>query len=1034
MIGQNLPPKIRKPPGAPANGKDLLYRLEISTDDGQESDTVALTYPRTSRKKVTSIPVAAQPGKKVRFLEAPKSALKKPTESKAAPVVTEDSSADDGSSGVGTETDTSVETEDEAKSSEQDQTKGDDPEVAPQKAAEQVKTKKNGGGKAACRKEDTNDSEPHPMCPCASCIAARREKKRLLKAKKRESTDSASVSEVEAAGSSATESPAVTKKQKGKRNKPQAPEDTAESTEALETSEATQTEEEAKSEIEAEEAKGSKGKGNGKVAAKPDNGSEQTNGIQGGDATQTGEESLPPTSKKAKKPKKPRRGQSTSTDVVSFAPLKSELHQPNLVLPPRSTVLQVEHAVETASDPRPNAFMDNSNGILRVYHGPMYGNAWGALYSSRAWPNQPLPHEIPHNMNNQYYPGFNGGYGPPGLPANGSMPPWPMGAPAVPYGPPGMYPGFTGPPGPPRGGPPLGWGPVDLTFSPKPPAESPKHAPKTGSDKNKGKDKEKCWDTNVGPTPPGKNGSGKTNSHRSDGSKKSSRSKHGQPPPPPNAGDSAAAMVNDDDGLGSNNNAAAIWDEKADDAWGGIFDGAPGDKPQSQQDSNRSNASNAEKNRSGGRWNTDNTSGGRNNNTSDGWGNSPNHGWNSKNGGWNSGSGNNNTSYSGWGNGNNNHPGDGIKSRYGHNDGFGWGNGYGNGGQSGMWDNNGNGSRNGHSHASKQKAPSHNLRDNNNNVRPDAWGGSHRESQQSNKPACDDGGWSPAKNGNGWNGSYHSAQNNSNGNGNDGWGNGGGNDSGGGASWNANTKNGSGNGDEGRSGWNTNTNNNGGGGWGGSQPASGGKPASAASNGRPNGSSSNVGPRAAAPPPAEKDAARNGGGGWGSSHGGNGIGGGGDRSWGTGEQSIRNPSDTAPPAPSVAAPFGLPAKTPDIASRMAPQADNSSGKAGGHHRRSSAARSAPGPQHASPDCRQNWGPASHGGIMPGTWDSPKPSLGGVNSRGGEGSWKASSGGPPQDQSAGAGGNAVPSWHDPTVAQSSTDPPAFGGGGDGSGNW
>ncbi|KAH7037752.1 uncharacterized protein B0I36DRAFT_380894 [Microdochium trichocladiopsis] len=53
---------------------------------------------------------------------------------------------------------------------------------------------------------------------------------------------------------------------------------------------------------------------------------------------------------------------------------------PNWLMPPRSNVVHVEHSMETPTDPRPNAFFDNQNRVMRVYHGPVYGNATGGLY------------------------------------------------------------------------------------------------------------------------------------------------------------------------------------------------------------------------------------------------------------------------------------------------------------------------------------------------------------------------------------------------------------------------------------------------------------------------------------------------------------------------------------------------------------------------------------------------------------------------------------------------------------------------------
>ncbi|KAI1808547.1 hypothetical protein F4811DRAFT_246090 [Daldinia bambusicola] len=62
--------------------------------------------------------------------------------------------------------------------------------------------------------------------------------------------------------------------------------------------------------------------------------------------------------------------------------------QANFLMPPHPRVLQVEHAVELPNDPRPNAFFDGAHGIMRVYHGPHYGNAYGQLYPNAPYVNQ----------------------------------------------------------------------------------------------------------------------------------------------------------------------------------------------------------------------------------------------------------------------------------------------------------------------------------------------------------------------------------------------------------------------------------------------------------------------------------------------------------------------------------------------------------------------------------------------------------------------------------------------------------------------
>ncbi|OBT40196.1 hypothetical protein VE00_08815 [Pseudogymnoascus sp. WSF 3629] len=55
-----------------------------------------------------------------------------------------------------------------------------------------------------------------------------------------------------------------------------------------------------------------------------------------------------------------------------------------LILPSRAEVIIREDVLENASDPRPNAFFDARTGMLRVYHGPMYGNPGGSLVPLQA--------------------------------------------------------------------------------------------------------------------------------------------------------------------------------------------------------------------------------------------------------------------------------------------------------------------------------------------------------------------------------------------------------------------------------------------------------------------------------------------------------------------------------------------------------------------------------------------------------------------------------------------------------------------------
>ncbi|TQS34284.1 hypothetical protein Golomagni_05339 [Golovinomyces magnicellulatus] len=55
-----------------------------------------------------------------------------------------------------------------------------------------------------------------------------------------------------------------------------------------------------------------------------------------------------------------------------------------IIQAPRAEVVIREDVIESHSDPRPNAFFDSKTGILRVYHGPVYGNPLATLIPTKA--------------------------------------------------------------------------------------------------------------------------------------------------------------------------------------------------------------------------------------------------------------------------------------------------------------------------------------------------------------------------------------------------------------------------------------------------------------------------------------------------------------------------------------------------------------------------------------------------------------------------------------------------------------------------
>ena len=348
-------------------------------------------------------------------------------------------------------------------------------------------------------------------------------------------------------------------------------------------------------------------------------------------------------------------------------------------MPIKSQVLQVEHAVETPDDPRPNAFVDNQHGVCRIYHGPAYGNPYASLYPQRTASGSPLPVGVPHPLKNPYYYGFEpqnsrelGAYPnmPPGFPpipplgAQQSFMPFPFvqapqqqagqDATPVPHpSPPNNIVPDRGPASnnlnrtPDRGDgqPQYGFSgipPVDL-LSPRAIAARFSQAP---TQSNRSQDKDKGWTTNVVPTPPpGAGGSASfrrqsPNGNRSGGNRNSPANGDGWGGG--NSGNSQQASNKTGSGRGLSPN------DIGGDGWGGGGWDTQGNKAGTDNGwgkangwggSNHSNS--AQPDNSG--WSPNNNN--NNNNSNNGWGGS--------NRGSNSGSNNNNNNNSNnnWGGG-----------------------------------------------------------------------------------------------------------------------------------------------------------------------------------------------------------------------------------------------------------------------------------------------------------------------------------------------------------------------------------------------
>ncbi|CAM1503004.1 Fc.00g077800.m01.CDS01 [Cosmosporella sp. VM-42] len=86
---------------------------------------------------------------------------------------------------------------------------------------------------------------------------------------------------------------------------------------------------------------------------------------------------------------------------------------PNYIQPIQAHVVQTERVVERPEDPAPNAYFDGQHNVLRVYHGPVYGNQGPkSLYQRRDARHKPIPPPLnlgqPHPTQNPYFNGWQG--------------------------------------------------------------------------------------------------------------------------------------------------------------------------------------------------------------------------------------------------------------------------------------------------------------------------------------------------------------------------------------------------------------------------------------------------------------------------------------------------------------------------------------------------------------------------------------------------------------------------------------------------
>lgn len=410
VVGTTIPSVLgtRKPKSRRRN----VIRVELTTDDESEEDTISITYPRSGRAEQASATRAKS--KKVHFEGVPKkSALRKTQVSTAS----SDSSAEESDSSA-SETSTKI-------------------TLVPEDSVQihTVETSSSNSKKKPVSETDSeNDSDPHPTCKCPVCIRGRQ---RLLRgtprARLQSGVSAGSSSDLETDTSPKAKAKSKSAK-KGKKDKSEPKEPpVSESESAKESDDAGETMKEGKKDKKAKKNK--QGKENGEE--------DKTQETKNKTKDITNEPGM-----KGKKNKKDKNSASDEAQEKGSPEFKARPHsrRPDFLEPLRAEVIQTECVIETPQDPPPNAYYDAQHNILRVYHGPVYGGSqtFGS-YPKRDSANHPLPLGPVNPAYNPYYYGFgniqphqNSGQHVPGIPAAQwpsigfppGYPPFPPGGPA----------------------------------------------------------------------------------------------------------------------------------------------------------------------------------------------------------------------------------------------------------------------------------------------------------------------------------------------------------------------------------------------------------------------------------------------------------------------------------------------------------------------------------------------------------------------------------------------------------------------------
>lgn len=337
VVGQNFKgASLRR-----SSGQTQILKVSLSEDEASGDETLQITYPgrrRGSSSTKQPTPKSSSSRKKVSFdsdRKPLKSALKKrsaSSPSESSDTLVEDTSEDDATT-----------EKDESSGIDESDTSEDEVWVKRKK----LKAGKRPATAPICKKEtDSEDSSavkdalPHETCDCKDCVKGRRILKAMIKLDaKRDKGE----------GSKKGDSEKQKGQQKGTKKKAEAT-----STEASETTETEATEEDKEPSSKQKKKKGQ--------------------------PTETEKKPSPKENKKSSpKTAEPKQ----ALDKTAFKlPTYPKSMEPNLIMPIKSNVVQCEHTIEGPNDPRPNAFIDSGKGIVRIYHGPVWGNHTGELYGA----------------------------------------------------------------------------------------------------------------------------------------------------------------------------------------------------------------------------------------------------------------------------------------------------------------------------------------------------------------------------------------------------------------------------------------------------------------------------------------------------------------------------------------------------------------------------------------------------------------------------------------------------------------------------